>query len=238
VPATYSALAWVVTLLFLKETNPVPVSFSRLFKSRNDKKALLHAGSQEPPKSDPSATQVSLRSLLTPRVLIAAGNYAFLSLVEIAFRAIQPLFFSTPIELGGLGMSPSTIGQILSAYGVLNGVFQVLFFARIHDYWGSKKVFVAGIVSAFPVFAAFPLMSYIAKTQGLSTMVWAVVAFQTVISIGLNLSYGEQASSPDSSNCLNCHPAGAVFIFIAAASPSRGSLGATNGLSQVRYLSE
>jgi hypothetical protein len=189
VPATYTAVAWVVTFLFLKETNPVSVSFSRFFKSRNDQEQKV-AGSQDSPIPKPAAP-VPLRSLLTPRVIIAAGNYAFLSLVDIAFRAIQPLFYSTPIELGGLGMPPSTIGQILSVYGILNGVFQVLFFARIHDYWGSKKVFVIGIASAFPAFAAFPLMSYLAKTQGLSTTVWAVVAFQTVISIGPSLSYGE-----------------------------------------------
>ncbi|KAF8235749.1 member of major facilitator superfamily multidrug-resistance, DHA1 sub-family [Tricholoma matsutake] len=217
VPATYTALAWVITFLFLKETNPVPVPFSRLFKSRPDKPILIHqkvAGTQESSISK-SAAPVTLRSLLTPRVIIAAGNYASLSLVDIAFRAIQPLFFSTPIELGGLGMSPSTIGQILSVYGILNGIFQVLFFARIHEYWGSKKVFTVGIASAFPALAAFPLMSYVAKSQGLSATVWAIIAFQTVISIGLNLSYG------------------AIFIFIAAASPSRGSLGATNGLSQM-----
>ena len=88
-------------------------------------------------------------------------------------------------------MPPSTIGNILSIYGVLNGVFQIMFFARIHDYWGSKKVFVIGIVSAFPAFAAFPLLNYLARTQGLGTTVWAVIVFQTVISIGLNLSYGE-----------------------------------------------
>jgi hypothetical protein len=198
VPATYSALAWVVTFLFLKETNPVSISFSRLFNYRDNKKVSQNVtGSQEQPISNRSVTPVPLRSLLTPRVLIAAGNYAFFSLVDTAFRAIQPLFYSTPIELGGLGMSPSTIGQILSIYGVFNGVFQALLFARIHDYWGSKKVFTTGIASAFPVFAAFPLMSYLAKTQGLSITVWAVVVAQTVISTGLNLSYSEQFPDSD-----------------------------------------
>ena len=33
----------------------------------------------------------------------------------------QPRFLSTPIELGGLRMSLSTIGKILSIYGLLNG---------------------------------------------------------------------------------------------------------------------
>lgn len=193
-PATYTALAWVVAFVFLKETNPVPFSFSRLFKFRSNEKARVQQKVAGSPIPEPAAP-IPLRSLMTPRVIIAAGNYASLSLVDIAFRAIQPLFFSTPVALGGLGMPPSTIGKILSVYGVLNGLFQIMFFARIHDYWGSKKVFAAGIASAFPAFAAFPLLNYLARTQGLSTTVWAIVAFQTVISIGLSLSYGERYST-------------------------------------------
>lgn len=68
---------------------------------------------------------LSLRLLLTRDVVVAAGNYATLSLVDIAYRAIQPVFLSTPIELGGLGLRPSAIGNILSVFGVLNGVVQV-----------------------------------------------------------------------------------------------------------------
>jgi hypothetical protein len=200
VPATYSAVMWVVALLFLKETAPSSASLSRFFEFWKDepRPAQNDMQSQESissPVIKPNHNERhSFRSLLTPRVIIAAGNYASLSLVDVAFRAIQPLFLSTPIELGGLGMPPSTIGKILSAYGILNGVFQVLFFARIHQYWGSKKVFVVGIASAFPLFATFPLLSYLAKSQGLSSTVWAIVASQVVISLGLNLSYSEQLS--------------------------------------------
>ena len=68
-----------------------------------------------------------LRSLLTPRVLVAAGNYASVSLLDIAFRAIQPVFLSTPIHLGGLGLSPPSIGSLLSIQGILIGLFQVFF---------------------------------------------------------------------------------------------------------------
>jgi hypothetical protein len=197
VPATYSAVALIVAFLFLKETAPSSVSLSRFFKFRNDEPGPAQnvVQSQEStlsPVTKPHHNEEppSFRSLLTPRVIIAAGNYASLSLVDVAFRAIQPLFLSTPIELGGLGMPPSTIGKILSVYGILNGLFQVLFFARIHDYWGSKKLFTVGIASGFPIFAAFPLMSYLAKTHGVGTAVWAIIAFQTVISIGFSLSYG------------------------------------------------
>lgn len=123
--------------------------------------------------------------------MIAASNYAFLSLVDIAFRAIQPLFLSTPIDLGGLGLPPAKIGNILSIYGVFNGIFQVFFFARIHDRWGSRRVFMAGIALAIPMFAAYPVINTMARAQGLTNLVWAVVAFQTLISISLSLCYGK-----------------------------------------------
>ncbi|KAF8640235.1 hypothetical protein AX16_010131 [Volvariella volvacea WC 439] len=255
VPATYTALAWLVTYFFLKETVTAPVSYWQLFKGwfRSEKQKKLEdedsrsllgvhddgdcrildssaATSSSTPVPPPTITEkpLPLRQLLTPNVLIAASNYAFLSLVDIAYRAIQPVFFSTPIALGGLGLPPSTIGNILSAFGVLNGVFQVMFFARIHDRWGAKRTFVLGIAAGAPVFVMFPVMSFLARMgesgsvvggagagAGLSWMVWTAVAVQVVVSILISVSYG------------------AIFIFISAASPNRASLGATNGLSQM-----
>jgi len=225
VPATFSVIAWLVTFFFLEETAPSPISLSELFNIRkgNPNLALQNVvGSQnlsvtETPVAtgkDRNESPVPFRELFTRRVIVAAANYAFLSLVDIAFRAIQPLFLSTPIHLGGLGLPPSTIGKILAVFGVLNGMFQVFFFASIHDRWGSKKIFTAGIASALPVFACFPAINYLARISGYSNALWALVGFQIVMSIGLSLSYG------------------AIFIFISAASPNRASLGATNGLSQ------
>ncbi|KAF8896546.1 major facilitator superfamily multidrug-resistance, DHA1 sub-family [Infundibulicybe gibba] len=201
--------------------SPIPLSrFLRLRKDKADLAMPDATGPQEAiasPTTDAAVAEkpLPLRSLLTPRVIIAAGNYASLSLVDIAYRAIQPLFLSTPVELGGLGLPPSTIGNLMAIFGILNGVFQVFFFAKIHDRWGSKRVFTAGMVSAIPLFILFPIISQLAKSQGLGAAVWALVVTQIIISIGTSLSYG------------------AIFIFISAASPNRASLGATNGLSQM-----
>ena len=140
-----------------------------------------------------SERPLPLRSLLTPRVLIAAGNHASLSLVDIAYRAIQPVFLSTPINLGGLGMSTPTIGILLSAQGILNGIFQVFFFARIHDRWGSKKTFIAGISSVIPAFIMFPVSNALARTQGYSIAVWAAITLQTISGITIGLSYGQSS---------------------------------------------
>ncbi|KAF5342128.1 hypothetical protein D9611_001435 [Ephemerocybe angulata] len=221
VPATYSVISWLVTYFFLKETHPNPTPIKEVLglgasESKNstllvdtsdDEGSLLTAKKGE--KKDHS-----IRKILTRRVAIAAANYAFLSLVDIAYRAIQPVFLSTPIELGGLGLPPPLIGNILSVFGILNGIFQVFFFAGIHDHFGSKKVFIGGIALAIPAFLCYPLISVLARAYGLSRAVWAVVLMQIVFSIGVSLSYG------------------AIFIFINAASP-RESLGATNGLCQM-----
>ncbi|KIM36642.1 hypothetical protein M413DRAFT_448986 [Hebeloma cylindrosporum] len=235
VPATFSAVAWVVTFLFLKETVPSPMPIKEFLGLKTGKAEvatqrpeILGEGVPIPPLSISQAKcaqsidevpkterPLPLRALLTRRVIIAAGNYASLSLVDISFRAIQPLFFSTPIHLGGLGLPPPTIGNLLSIFGILNGVFQVFFFARINDHWGSKRVFFCGIASGIPVFASFPVINYLARHYGYSTTLWIAVGFQIVISLGLSLSYG------------------AIFIFIANASPNRASIGATNGVSQM-----
>ncbi|KIM39394.1 hypothetical protein M413DRAFT_198759 [Hebeloma cylindrosporum] len=225
VPATFSVIISIVTFFFLRETvaSPTPI---REFLGLKKETAELTARQPEVPEGGAQVAQcleghseaekpVPLRALLTRRVIIAAGNYASLSLVDISFRAIQPLFLSTPIHLGGLGLPPSTIGTLLSIFGVLNGVFQVFFFAQMNDRWGSKTVFFWGIASGIPAFALFPVINYLALHQGYSTAVWIAVGLQIALSIILCFSFG------------------AVFIFIANASPNRASLGATNGISQM-----
>jgi len=164
---------------------------------------------------DDREVPLPFRKLLIPQVLIASLNYAFLALVDIAYRALQPLFFSTPIELGGLGLDPPVIGTIMSSFGVLNGVFQVFFFAKMTERLGIKNVFLLGIASALPCFALFPLMNWLARQYGLSLAVWFAVGLQTAISVLMGSSYG------------------AIFIFITASSPNKASLGATNGLAQL-----
>ncbi|KAJ3813984.1 member of major facilitator superfamily multidrug-resistance, DHA1 sub-family [Lentinula lateritia] len=221
VPATFSAIAWLVTFLFLEETVQAPTfALPKIFRFKTNNTGKLMTSAPEindvtneiPDNEKP----VPFRKLLNRRVLIAAGNYATLSLVDITFRAIQPLFFSTPVELGGLGLPPSSIGNLLSIFGLLNGVMQVFFFAKLHDYMGSKKTFIMGIASTFPIFACFPILTYLVKSNGSVTpLAWVFVLLQIIFSLSISFSYG------------------AIFIYISAASPNRASLGATNGLSQM-----
>ena len=189
--------------MFLKETLPSPTPIREFlgFKigeggSTTQHSEMVGEGEQILPPSrrvdelPKTGKPVPFRELLTRAVVIAAGSHASLSLVDISFRAIQPLFLSTPIHLGGLGLPPSTIGNILSIFGVLNGVFQIFFFARINDRWGSKRVFLLGIASGVPMFASFPIINLLARHHGYSMVVWMAVGFQIIMSVALCFCYG------------------------------------------------
>lgn len=229
VPATFSILAWIVTFLFLQETVPTRVTLWSLLKGKSREHSIPVKGTMTPTgltdslstedtsqraKTDHSKP-LPLRSLLIPRVIIAAGNYAALSFLDIAFRAVQPLFFATPLELGGLGLDPPQIGNILAIYGVINGLFQVFFFADLHDRFGSKTIYSVSMAAGIPMIITLPILNAVARVQGLSLMVWVIVGLQLALSMILNLGY-------------SC-----VFIYIAAASPNQASLGATNGIAQL-----
>ena len=124
-------------------------------------------------------------------MIIAAGNYAVLAIVDITLRAVQPVFLSTPIHLGGLGLPPQAIGVILSGYGILNGLLQIFFFAKIHERFGAKRVYLTGVFSSLPVFLLFPIINILARHQGYSLTVWLAVALQCCTSIIINFSYGK-----------------------------------------------
>ena len=137
---------------------------------------------------------VPIRALLTKPVIWSVLNYASLALLEMSYRAVQPLFFSTPIELGGLGLPPSTIGIVLGCFGIVDGIFQALFFAKFVDQFGPKRIFYLGMTMFIPLWCLYPIMSILAKTGGITTTVWALVFVQLALCVIMDMAYGAPLS--------------------------------------------
>ena len=123
------------------------------------------------------------------------SNYSSLAFIEMALIALLPLFYSSPIEHGGLKLSPSTIGILLGIFGLVNGVFQAFFFAKIIKRWGARNIFIVGMSSFIPIFLLFPVMNLLALRWGVSPIVWVLVACQLAMVIIMDMSYGENQSS-------------------------------------------
>lgn len=172
------------------------------------------------------------RNLLTPRVVIATCAYAAVALIEISFRAVQPVFYATPIKMGGVGLDAPAIGIILAALGVLNGTLQALFFVRLHDWLGGRNLYLFSVFSCFPMLALFPVISSTAKVQGPSGFVYLLVGIQLLLFVVLYSAYGTHDTQSRSGRLLTVTCTGVVFIYINASAPNRASIGATNGLAQ------
>ena len=133
-----------------------------------------------------------IRTVLTRRVLLSVANYGALAFADIAFIAFLPLFLSTPIALGGLGLAPAAIGTILGALGVLDGLWQAVLFAPAVDAWGAKRVYQVGAAALVPIYVLFPMMNAVARASGEVTgAVWALVLLQLLMVCIMDMAYGE-----------------------------------------------
>lgn len=104
-----------------------------------------------------------LRSILTRPVLITIASYAMLAFFEMSSLALIPLVWSTPIEFGGLNLSPLSIGLWTSAFGCISGILQFVVFPRAVRRFGLRPVFVAGVATCAVLFAMFPLENLVLR---------------------------------------------------------------------------
>ncbi|KIK32626.1 hypothetical protein CY34DRAFT_18908 [Suillus luteus UH-Slu-Lm8-n1] len=122
----------------------------------------------DPGEVNPEEVQskpLSLRALMTPKVSTVTAIYATTCLFHIAFSMVLPVFYATPIELGDLSLDPPRIGTLLATAGVAgvaNGIFQMVFYARLHDHFCAKAMHVAGVSSGIPIVILFPVINALA----------------------------------------------------------------------------
>jgi hypothetical protein len=120
----------------------------------NENMDALQKDTQKPPP---------LRSLLTRPVLVTISNNAMLSLLEMSSVMLIPLIWSTPVEFGGLNLSPASIGLGMSVHGCMGGIFQFAVFPRLVARFGPRWVFVASIAICTVIFAMFPLENLVLR---------------------------------------------------------------------------
>jgi hypothetical protein len=110
-------------------------------------------------------------------LVIVLSNYAIFVFLEVSFTATFALFLSSPIPLGGLGLSPRDIGAVLGFAGIFHGLFQAFFFARIHQRWEPRNVYAVSIAAYIPIFLCMPTMNAIARRAGrITPLVWILLA--------------------------------------------------------------
>jgi len=176
---------------------------------------------------------VPLRSLLIPSIIIPLTNQAFLTFLDICLFALMPLFYSTPNYLGGLGFTPTEIGSWMALFGVVDGLFQALFFAKIVDRLGPKRTFCIGVSCFIPIMVIFPVMSWLVASRGVDYMVKVALLCQLVLTACWDISLGEQYAAHPIHESYGLPPSGSIFMYVTASAPANNVLGAINGMGQM-----
>ena len=91
-----------------------------------------------------------LRALLTRPVVVSVANCGVIALLDMIAGTLISFIWSTPVEFGGLSMSPASIGLWTAGYGFMNCVFQFVAFPGVVRRFGPRLVFITSILCFFP----------------------------------------------------------------------------------------
>ena len=87
-----------------------------------------------------------LSSVLTRPVIVTVANYSMAVLLNTISSSYISIVWLTPVEYGGLNLSPASIGLGSSVYGDMDGLLQLLFFPQLVSRFGVRRVFGSSIL--------------------------------------------------------------------------------------------
>lgn len=224
VPALCSTIVWIVLYFRYKESVSTRVPLWDIIKrwflqqpylkhSALSNNALISSG--EVNSEEVPSESLPLSAVLTPKVLTVSTNSGAVTLFVFAISKLQLLFYATPIELGGVSLDPPRIGFIFATGAFADGVFQLLFYARLHDRLGARAIYMAGLGSGIPVILLFPAINALTRAHGMSFIVWLAIGVQRALMMIMDM-------------CFPC-----IGLYVRAAAPNRALIGATNGIVQL-----
>ncbi|KAK1834234.1 MFS general substrate transporter [Podospora conica] len=137
------------------------------------------------PKPAPLTTWDILKS---PGVPIVLYTYAHVMLLAFSYTAIAPVFWFTPIPLGGLSFTPLQIALFMGLGGLSQAIWILVVFPPLQHRIGTNGV-MRWCATAYPVFfVAFPAFNLL-LARGFDTAFWVVAPPLYCVSSGVSMSF-------------------------------------------------
>ena len=142
--------------------------------------------------SESTITSLKEKPALFNRGLIMIYlNFAALSFLDMGYGALLPLFYSTSIPLGGVGLDPYRIGLTLGSFGCVNAIVQAKFLGLSIRKFGARKMYILSFPGLFVCASLYPIIRYFAQRFG---RVNNVVIFCMIVQLSFQMlifsSYG------------------------------------------------
>ncbi|KZT57853.1 MFS general substrate transporter [Calocera cornea HHB12733] len=161
-----AAVAAVINLIWLKETRSLQKHH--------------HAIVIQPP---------SVREVLSaPGVIPVLCVFEYALLLGVAFTAVCPVFFWTPIELGGYGWEAPQISLYLAAAGISQAIWLLFVFPPLVNRIGTGTLLrICGW--CWPIgFVLLPAMNLLLRHQQW-TAFWVIMPFIVIPSAGVSMAF-------------------------------------------------
>ncbi|KAI1078659.1 MFS general substrate transporter [Whalleya microplaca] len=186
--------AVVTSALFVEETlkrTPGPHSPSE-----------ANAPAKPPPRS-------TLELLAVPGVGIVLYNYGHAMLLGLAYTAIVPVFWYTPISLGGFAFAPLQISLFLGLTGLSQAAWLLLVFPPLQRRAGTNGVLRACGV-AYPFFMAVMPVLNLLLWKGWTVAFWIATPVCLAVGPGISMAFtgvqlalNDVSPSPETLGVLN-----------------------------------
>ena len=146
----------------------------------------------ESPPSDSTTMSLKDKPVLFNRGLIMIYfNFAALAFLDMGYAALLPLFYSTSIPLGGVGLDPYHIGITLGSFGCINAMVQARFLGPSIRKFGARKVYIHSFPGLFACASLYPIIRYFAQHFGrVNNIVIVCMIIQLSFQMLIFSSYG------------------------------------------------
>jgi hypothetical protein len=130
-------------------------------------------------------------ALFNRGLIIIYLNYASLSFLEMGYGSLLPLFYSTSIPLGGVGLDPYMIGITMGSFGGVNAIVQAIILGPLIRKFGARKMYIISFPGLFACVTLYPIIRYFAQRFGrVNNLVIVCMIVQLSFQMFIFVSYG------------------------------------------------
>ncbi|KAK6342279.1 hypothetical protein TWF730_001755 [Orbilia blumenaviensis] len=134
------------------------------------------------------ATMSTWKLIKAPGVGLVLYTFQHISLLAFAYTAVVPVFWYTPVALGGLGFSPVKISAFMGLNGLSQAAWLLLIFPSLHRRIGTNGV-LRVCATAYPVFLAIPPLLNLLLRKGFLTIFWISAPVLMALGCGVAMSF-------------------------------------------------
>ena len=153
----------------------------------------------------------------------------------MAHFVLLPLFYSTSIPLGGLGLNPFIIGITFGTFGCINAVIQAKLLGPLIRRYGARKMYIVSCPCLFVCFTLYPVMRFLTQLSGrVDGFVIACMIIQMSFYMCIYCTYGTYSFLRCDSEYLRiAFSTGSIQVMMAQQVIDSGRMGTALGIGQM-----